>query len=164
MDNMELVIHNFFKEYAGLSGLDNAAVVICRRDGVPLYSYKEFNSEWNDSTVGALVGGIWQAAETLTQFIPDDENEDYRFSFETSSKGIFIIQLSGNFEPLYLSFIYFDMVNPAKMKARLRSLEGKLTAYIEDNLENNFQSNDNVFLFDEISDTEMDDLFSNVVS
>jgi len=161
---MELVIHNFFKEYAGLDGLDNAAVVICRRDGVPLYSYKEFQADWNDSTVGALVGGIWQAAETLTQFIPNAEDEDFRFSYETSSRGIFIIQLNGDFEPLYLSFIYFDMINPAKMKARLRSLEGKLTTYIEDNLERNFQTNDEVFLFDDISDSEMDDLFSGVVS
>ncbi|OIQ18442.1 MAG: hypothetical protein BM556_09300 [Bacteriovorax sp. MedPE-SWde] len=164
MDNMELVIHSFFKEYAGLEGIDNAAIIISRRDGVPLYSYKEFDSNWNDSTVGALVGGIWQAAETLTQFIPNDENEEFRFSYETSSRGIFIVELCGDFEPLYLSFIYFDMLNPAKMKARVRSLESKLTSYIEEKLENNFQSNDEIFLFNEISDDEMDDLFSNVVS
>lgn len=162
MDNMEVVIHDFFKEYAGLDGLTNAALVICRQDGVPLFSYKDFNSDWNDSTVGALVGGIWQAAETLTQFIPNAENDEFRFSYETSSRGIFIVKLDGDFPPLYLSFIYFDLMNPGRIKSRLRSLISKLTLYIEENLQANGPSGD-VFLFDDISDDEMDDLFSGVI-
>ncbi len=168
MDKLEVVIHNFFKEYAGLESLKNAALLVCRRDGVPLFSYKTFESTWNDSTAGALIGGMWQAAETLTQFIPEVKDEDFRFSFDTSSRGIFIVELSGNFEPLYLSYIYYNLDNPARMKSRVKSIKDKLDMYLDDHLSNvstriSTQEKE-VFLFSDISDDEMDDLFSEVIA
>lgn len=166
MDNLEELIHNFFKEYAGLEGLKDAAIVIARRDGVPLYAYKGFKSTWNESTASALISGMWQAAETLTQFIPTNENEDFRFSYETSTRGVFIVELKGNFDSLYLTYMYFNQDNPAKMKSRIRNLQNKLSLYIDENFEIGVakQTSNDVFLFSNISDAEMDNLFAGVLN
>lgn len=168
MNKLEAIIHDFFKDYAGLESLKNAALLVCRRDGVPLFSYKTFESTWNDSTAGALIGGMWQAAETLTQFIPEVKDEDFRFSFDTSSRGIFIIELNGSFEPLYLSYIYYNLDNPARMKSRVKSIKSKLDIYLDDHLNDLSVISDthekDVFLFSDISDDEMNDLFSEVIA
>jgi hypothetical protein len=163
MDNLESVIHEFFKEYAGLNDFRNGALVITRRDGIPLYTYKGYETDWSNATVAALVSGLWQAAETLTGFIPGSEDEIFRFSYDTSSRGIYIIELCGDFEPLYLAFIYFDLDNPAKMKSRVRSIEGMLVDYIEERVEFNKDSKAD-FLFSDISDDEMDDLFAGALA
>lgn len=103
---MEELIHGFFKEYADLRGLKDAAIIITRRDGVPLYAHKGYSAKWSVQTASALVGGMWQAAETLTQFIPLNDKEEFRFSYETSTRGIFIVELMGDFDSLYLTYMY----------------------------------------------------------
>lgn len=162
MDNIEYVIQEFFKEYSGLDSLVNSGLVVCRRDGIPLYSFKSSQTEFDTDTAGALIAGVWQASSVLSQFIPDETEDDFRFNYATSSKGIYITKLSGNFEDIYLSLIYFDVDNPAKLKSRVRLIENKLAEFIEAHLDEAVNPSD-VFLFDDISDNEMDDLFSGVM-
>lgn len=61
-----------------------------------------------------------------------------------------------------MSLIYFDVDNPAKLKSRVRLIENKLAEFIEAHLDEAVNPSD-VFLFDDISDNEMDDLFSGVM-
>lgn len=164
---MEELIHSFFNEYADLKGLKDAAIIVTRRDGVPLYAYKGYSAKWSVATASALVGGMWQAAETLTQFIPLNEKEDFRFSYETSTRGVFIVELSGKFDSLYLTYMYYDQENPAKMKSRIRAIQTKLSSYIENNFEKistNTKNNEDVFLFSNLTDDEMDNLFAGVMA
>ncbi|AYF43105.1 MULTISPECIES: hypothetical protein [Halobacteriovorax] len=162
MDNIEYVIQEFFKEYSGLDSLVNSGLVVCRQDGIPLYSFKSTQTEFDSDTAGALIAGVWQASSVLSQFIPDETEDDFRFNYATSSKGIYITKLSGPFEDIYLSLIYFDVDNPAKLKSRVRLIETKLAEFIEAHLSDDLNPND-VFLFDDISDNEVDDLFSGVM-
>ncbi|WP_419173218.1 hypothetical protein [Halobacteriovorax sp.] len=162
MDNIEYVIQEFFKEYSGLDSLVNSGLVVCRQDGIPLYSFKSTQTEFDSDTAGALIAGVWQASSVLSQFIPYETEDDFRFNYATSSKGIYITKLSGPFEDIYLSLIYFDVDNPAKLKSRVRLIETKLAEFIEAHLSDDLNPND-VFLFDDISDNEVDDLFSGVM-
>lgn len=162
MDNIEVVIQEFFREYSGLDSLVNSGLIVCRQDGIPLYSFKSIETDFDDGTAGALIAGVWQASTVLSQFIPEETDNDFRFNYSTSSKGIYITKLSGSFEDIYLSLIYFGVDNPAKLKSRVRLIENKLVEFIEAHLEVGIQD-DNVFLFDDISDNEVDDLFAGVL-
>ena len=161
MDNIESVIQEFFREYSGLDTLVNSGLIVCRQDGIPLYSFKSLETEFDSDTAGALIAGVWQASSVLSQFIPTQSEDDFRFNYSTSSKGIYITKISGSFEDIYLSLVYFDVDNPAKLKSRVRLIESKLTDFIESHLSEN--KNDEVFLFDDLSDTEVDDLFAGVI-
>lgn len=79
MDNIEYVIQEFFKEYSGLDSLVNSGLIVCRRDGIPLYSFKSSQTEFDTDTAGALIAGVWQASSVLSQFIPDETEDDFRF-------------------------------------------------------------------------------------
>ncbi len=162
MDNIEVVIQEFFKEYSGLDSLVNSGLIVCRQDGIPLYSFKSIQTDFDSDTAGALIAGVWQASSVLSQFIPEETEDDFRFNYTTSSKGIYITKLSGNFEDIYLSLIYFGVDNPAKLKGRVRLIESKLVEFIEAHLSQDIQTDD-VFLFDDISDNEVEDLFAGVM-
>lgn len=162
MDNIEYVIQEFFKEYSGLDSLVNSGLIVCRRDGIPLYSFKSSQTDFDTDTAGALIAGVWQASSVLSQFIPDESDDDFRFNYATSSRGIYVTKLSGAFEDIYLSLIYFDVDNPAKLKSRVRLIEAKLESFIEAHLNESKDPNE-VFLFDDISDNEVDDLFAGVM-
>ncbi|MFG1494002.1 hypothetical protein ABMA75_10600 [Halobacteriovorax sp. ZH4_bin.1] len=162
MDNIEVVIQEFFREYSGLDSLVNSGLIVCRQDGIPLYSFKSVETDFDSYTAGALIAGVWQASSVLSQFIPEETQDEFRFNYATSSKGIYITKLSGFFDDIYLSLIYFDVDNPAKLKARIRSIESKLPEFIEAHLSGDSDPNE-VFLFDDISDNEVDDLFAGVL-
>ncbi len=134
-------------------------IVVMRRDGIPLYSNNQNNFE--NSSIGALVSGLWQAAESLSSYITrqDEHFFDFRLSFDTSSDGLFVLPFQVKEQTYYLCSIYQDVDNPAKLKNQLKSIKSGLEVYLS---EFSFSSEENRkgYLFDEISDDEMDNLFA----
>jgi len=122
-----------------------------------------------------LLGGVWQASKALSDFIPQTQEskqaehsfgEEFRLSFDTSSKGVYIVPLKILDEELFLGLIYFDEVNPGSIKSKTRELALKLSESLETQIksQNTHKSVEgkkiNDFLFDDITDAEMDHLFS----
>lgn len=128
-----------------------------REDGIILYS--SFPNEIEAKSIGALVGGVWQAARSLASFASDQDVIDFRLSFDTSSDGVAIYPIEHDDQYYFLCGIYKDELNPAVTKQKLRILQGKLSEYLSENLEQSSVERDG-FLFDEISDEEMDSLFT----
>lgn len=154
--NLKDLISTFFKE----ENYDRLAerVVVMRHDGISIYSNTDDSHQ--TASIGALVSGLWQAAESLSSFIKDKNNfQEFRLSFDTSESGLYVLPFLVKEQTYYLCSIYKDVQNPGKLKRHLITLRSSLEVYLSDF---SFDSEENRkgYLFNEISDDEMDRLFS----
>lgn len=166
MENLPEITKAFFDENKFLSNEREFAAFFIRPDGVPVYHLSNFDHDINDSSVGALLGGVWQAAKTLAAFLPNENNnEEFRLSFDTTSKGIYVLPVRVGEDEYFLGLIYHAEVNPGLIKSKLRNFVNRFQNFIEEkknsNANINETSNDKESaLFSNITDSEMDDLFS----
>ncbi len=141
--------------------LDNTSLVVSRTDGIPIFSINNISKNVDINTFSALSAASIQASEALMQMMPNDDKEAFRFSFDTSASGIYIMRVQNDIEPLIMSLFYYDQENPGKLKNKLRLIKSGLEEHIEINQE---QMHVTPFLFDDISDEEMDGLFNGVMA
>ena len=156
---IEGLLRDFFRIESLESFIDKGAIIVSRPDGIPLVSYEVHEKGWTDSTLSALAAASWQAAENIIKVFGEMDSSDYRFSFDTSSSGFYILKIDTDDE-LVISYIYNGHDNPGKVKSQFRRLKMALEDYI---LENKVEEQKDNFLFDSISDDEMDQLFGSVV-
>jgi hypothetical protein len=139
---------------------------LIRQDGVVLYHNNNLGNSLSKSSIGALLGGVWQASKALSDFIPNKETDGlFRLSFDTSSQGIYILPLKIHEEELFLGLIYYNEVNPGLIKNKIRDLAQSFTEYMNTEIKNtvvkkSHQKKSDDFLFQDITDAEMDKLFS----
>jgi len=154
------ILNSFFIKTQVDELLKQAQLFIFRRDGVVLY-YENHSGSGDPASVGALMGGMWQAAHALSSFVPTKEESDcYRLSFDTSSKGVYLLSLEEN-SGLYLGSIFHNEINPALIKLKLRGLTFKLKEYLSssEGQVSKGKVNDDEFLFNKISDDEIENMF-----
>lgn len=159
-------VESFFKSCEVDSKIDRYSFFLIRQDGVVLYHNNDLGNSLSKSSIGALLGGVWQASKALSEFIPKNDNQDmFRLSFDTSSQGIYILPIKVYDEELFLGLIYFDEVNPGLIKNKIRDMANSLSEYLHFELENQLSKKTKTntkksdFLFENISDAEMDKLF-----
>ena len=153
-------VSKFLSESSQFKKIDKHILHLCRVDGILVFSTDKSKSIEDQASVGALIGGVWQAAETRSSFIPGFcEKDVYRFSFDTSSRGIYIYPIAVGTVKYYLSLTFADEINPGLVKSTLRTLAEELTLYLikNSNIEN---ISEDGFLFKDITDEEMDNIFS----
>lgn len=160
--NIPRYVETFFQSCEIDEKLNRYAFFLIRHDGVVLYHNNNLANQSSKSSIGALLGGIWQAARALADFIPEEQRQEgYRLSFDTASKGVYIVPVEVENEELYLGLIYHQEINPGFIKNKIRELAvafGEFLAIeLKDNKKKEAKSD---FLFGEISDSEMDRLFS----
>ena len=157
-------INSFLDEYLEKGAMNNFSVFVCRQDGHLVYNRDHMNMGVEQSAIGALLGGVWQAASTLASFIPNaEENEPeqnvFRLSFDTSSKGIYILPFLHDGEKYSLGLLYKDEINPGFLKSRLRDLLMKMTLEMGNLKLKRIKTGKN-YLFNDITDEEMDKVFN----
>ena len=109
-----------------------------------LYQNKESQNSLSQASVGALLGGVWQAARALASFIPNNSAEAYRLSFDTASQGVYVIPIKVFNEELYLGLIYYDEMNPGLIKNKIRDMAMLFSEFMENELKNHYH---NLFTF-----------------
>lgn len=166
-NNIPRFVETFFKSCEIDEKLNRYSFFLIRYDGVVLYHNNNLANSLSKSSIGALLGGVWQAAKALADFIPKEEaKEGYRLSFDTSSQGVYIVPITVGSEELYLGLIYHDEVNPGFIKNKIREMATSFGEFLEQelkgsrDLKNNLSEKENNFLFRDITDTEMDRLFA----
>lgn len=153
-------INEYLNEYLEAGALKNFSVFVCRQDGHLLYNRDYMNMGVESSSIGALLGGVWQAATTLASFIPREDNDGiYRLSFDTSDQGIYILPFDHEGESYSLGLLYKNEINPGFLKSRLRDLLMKMNLEL-DSLDFEKVTTRDGFLFDNITDEEMDKVFN----
>ncbi|HXH76653.1 MAG TPA: hypothetical protein VNJ08_16910 [Bacteriovoracaceae bacterium] len=138
-----------------------ARLFVTREDGITIYDSIQDNTT---TSVAALVSGLWQASEALMGLVHEGrEVMEFRLGFDTSSQGIYLFPFSLTNKRYYLGAIYHDCVNPGQLKRQI--------AMIKEEMDRLFLSEPapaplppvrgrDGFLFQDISDAEIDRLFS----
>jgi hypothetical protein len=172
-NNIPKYVETFFKSCEIDEKLKRYSFFLIRYDGVVLYHNNNLANSLSKSSIGALLGGVWQAARALADFIPttqeglkEESQEVYRLSFDTSSKGVYVLPIKMGDEELYLGLIYHDEINPGFIKNKIREMAINFGEFLEHELKDSFGKNQikssekNNSLFGEITDSEMDHLFA----
>lgn len=147
-----------------LNQLQDQRIFLIRKDGVLIYSNVS-DMGLDQQSIGALLGGCWQAVMALADFLPKTESGYFRLSFDQSSKGVYILPLEYEDNDYILGLLFSHVTNPAVLKLKLRNLRlyvGNEIKLLEENKANEEDNNSkkDQFLFSDISDEEMNDLFS----
>lgn len=162
-------VESFFQSCEIDAKINRFSFFMIRYDGVVLYHNNNMGNSLSKSSIGALLGGVWQAAKALADFIPKEKrNEGYRLSFDTSEQGIYIVPIECEHEELYLGLIYHDEVNPGFIKSKMREIAGSFSEYLNHEMQDHEKQKVTAqtakssaeFLFGDISDAEMDRLFA----
>ncbi|MCT4642501.1 MAG: hypothetical protein N4A33_09430 [Bacteriovoracaceae bacterium] len=134
----------------------NSKISVIREDGIILYSNAK-----KDHNTGALIAGLWQASTAIKSSLNESSDVlDYRLSFDKTDEGLYILPVKMNNQNLILSSEYKELLNPAKHKLELRLIKSNLEKYIT-NLDYNPKDEQRQgYLFDNITDDEMDRLFA----
>jgi hypothetical protein len=148
-------IKQFFSENEFDLISDNISIV--RNDGIVIYSNKTSSDA---QSIGALVGGVWQAAHALNSFISkNDDILEFRLSFDKSDQGVYVLPFMQNKQTFLICAIYKNVNNPGLLKRKLCNLKTSLVSYLLD-----FKSANKIeregFLFTNITDEEIDKLFN----
>lgn len=143
-----------------LAGI-NARLFVTREDGITIYDSVQNNTT---TSVAALVSGVWQASEALMGLVNNQNDAlEFRLGFDTSSQGLFLFPFSLLGKRYFLGSIYNECLNPGQLKRQV--------AMIKEEMERLFvsvpapgklklSSIRQGYLFQDISDAEIDRLFS----
>lgn len=135
-----------------------ARLFVTREDGITIY-----DSVQNKTTtsVAALVSGVWQASEALMSIVNSSEDiMNFRFGFDTSSQGIFLLPFTFEGNRYFLGAIYKDLLNPGQLKRQVSLIKEEMDILFEDQQGFSARPERKGFLFQDITDEEMDRLFS----
>ena len=142
-----------------LNGL-NARLFVTREDGITIYDSVQNNTT---TSVAALVSGVWQASEALMNLV-HNQNEvmDFRLGFDTSSQGIYLFPFELSAKRYFLGAIYNNCLNPGQLKRQISMIKVEMeTIFINEPLPQKIiMSSRQGYLFQDISDVEIDRLFS----
>lgn len=152
--NLKQTIHHFVLTQPHLEKLD---FFIVRQDGIVLYEHSELDAQ----IAGALISGVWQASHALMSLLPMTSEKEYRFSFDTSHQGVYILNFKMLKQDFYLGLLFKEEMNPAVVKNKMRDFVNKLEFFV--NKQNSMEPTSDVrksYLFSTLEDREIDALFS----
>jgi hypothetical protein len=138
----------------------NARLFVTREDGITIYDSIQNNTT---TSVAALVSGVWQASEALMGLVyKQSDVMDFRLGFDTSSQGIFLFPFSLSGKRYFLGAIYNDCLNPGQLKRQIALIKEEMERlFINEPIpKKSVVSKRQDFLFQDISDAEIDRLFS----
>lgn len=160
--NLQLMLTNFLDEQRKESHtVFEHTLFVCRNDGLVLYFHTQ-DKKVDKNSVGALVGGLWQAGKTVVDmFGKNAEPITYRLSFDTSSSGLHLLPFSVGSDEYFMGLYFSELVNPALLKNRMKSLMHGLSGQFEKiKHEEVVPQKKEEQLFSNITDDEIDNLFS----
>jgi hypothetical protein len=153
--NLNSLIADYFENKCEF---DISMTTVVRADGIVVYSSKDLRPK--AASIGALVGGVWQAAEALnTHSGVEEKVTDYRFSFDKADSGIYILPVLIEGSSYYMATLYSDTFNPALLKRNFRLLKEDIETFLSINKVTKTHLRKE-FLFKNITDEEMDNLFA----
>ena len=138
----------------------NARLFVTREDGITIYDSIQNNTT---TSVAALVSGVWQASEALMGLVyKQSDVMDFRLGFDTSAQGIFLFPFSLSGKRYFLGAIYNECLNPGQLKRQIALIKEEMERlFINEPIpKKSVVSKRQDFLFQDISDAEIDRLFS----
>lgn len=138
------------------SKCEDFEIFLVRQDGLLLYHHHDEKKNVDAQSISVLISGAWSASKELQSRMGSNEEETLRFSFDNSDCGLYILPLKSGKLETFLAMYYEKEANPGFLKQRFRVLKDKL----QEKIEVSSVKVKSGFLFKDISDEEMDRLFS----
>jgi hypothetical protein len=144
-----------------ISGI-KARLFVTREDGITIYDSVQ---DHTTTSVSALVSGVWQASEALMGLAhPNHDIMEFRLGFDTTSQGIYLFPINVQGKRYFLGAIYQNCVNPGQLKHQISRIKEEMDkSFLIENTSTTKKTttmNREGFLFKDISDEEIDRLFS----
>ena len=141
---------------------DKHSFYFVREDGLVLFQYSfDSMSDLNAASIGALIGGVWQASNELGSNVAIGAGDDLKLSFGSSDSGVYIIGLdNSDNQKMFFCCMYQKEINPGLLKMKVGKLGEKISKRFDEHMKQkkSHKIRDN-FLFDNITDDEIDRLF-----
>jgi hypothetical protein len=137
-----------------------ARLFVTREDGITIYDSVQNNTT---NSVAALVSGVWQASEALMNLVHNQNHVmEFRLGFDTSSQGIYLFPFTLNNKRYFLGAIYADCLNPGLLKRQMAVIKDEMEVFFkaEPVEKKAILTSRQGYLFKDITDAEMDRLFS----
>ena len=137
-----------------------ARLLVTREDGITIYDSVQDNTT---TSAAALVSGVWQASEALINLVhKQDDVREFRLGFDTSSQGIYLFPFTLTGKRYFLGAIYSDCLNPGLLKRQIAMIKEEMERHFEAEPlpQKVIMSKREGYLFQDISDAEIDRLFS----
>ncbi len=139
-----------------------ARLFVTREDGITVYDTVQ---DKTTTSVAALVSGVWQASEALMGMVQQNQEVmEFRLGFDSSSQGIYLFPFSLGGKRYFLGAIYNDCLNPGQLKRQVALVKAEFDRTFGDESAPKKKVSKNPpregFLFQDISDDEIDRLFS----
>ncbi len=145
------------KSFSHIDLLESISILALSVEGQVLGHLGKKLSHNKMQSMGALLVGLWQASDTLTDLIENKDDEDLKLSFQSSSSGYYLLSPGHNNPKVFWAFIFEGVINPGKIKVLSQKLRDHMdeVVYLSGNA-----GNESVELFNNVTDEEMDKLFS----
>jgi hypothetical protein len=157
MSTLNEKIYTVIKSFRGIDRIMGCDFFIFSRDGIIVY--RNLSDEIKGAQeLGALSGGLCQAAVQLATLYKLNGAEEFKLDFSSSSNGLFILPIPVGDNEYFLINFYRENMNPGANKIVFRSLVNHLVEH-EDVFKTQYKEE---FLFNNIKDEEIDQLFREV--
>lgn len=136
-----------------------ARLFVTREDGITVY---DSTQDRTSTSVAALVSGVWQASEALMQIVHKNKDiMEFRFGFDTSEQGIYLFPIMIQGKRYLLGAIFSNCLNPGQLKRQVGQLKEVIDValHVEEEKVEYASTRRQGFLFQDITDEEMDRLF-----
>lgn len=158
--SLEKKLVKHFEAFPKSNDLKNATILAMSRDGRVYGQLGKKRNENDIQSLGALLVGMWQASEAVEGFLDNKGKGEMALSFQDSEKGFFILKPSPINPEVFWGLLFEGEVNPGKVKVFFKQLRSHFDAIeILDKKEFNSEKSDGA-LFQNITDEEVDELFS----
>jgi hypothetical protein len=111
-------------------------------------------------SLGALLVGMWQASEAVKGFMDTSPNDDLNLAFQSSNGGFFILRPGVKNKNVFWGLLFENETNPGKVKLYFKKLRDHFEAIEILPAKNKEDEGDGSYLFRDITEDEVDKLFS----
>jgi len=156
--SVEKTLQEHFEKLSFDTPRNGFTVLAISADGQVLSQMGDKKDSKELQSLGALLAGVWQASEALKDFMSEDESkENLRLSFQNAHSGYLILPPSEKNPKIIFAFLFEKQTNPGKLK----HLAGKIKNHFNEiEILNKDSSESEEFLFKNITEDEVDKLFS----
>ena len=107
------------------------SVFLGRADGVLLFTHlADSLADEEQNSLGVLLASAWQASQAMTTYFSSAQADDFRYSFATADRGIYLLSFPWRGEAYFLATLYQKQDNPGAVKLLLRSMAQRLREFL----------------------------------
>ncbi len=112
--------------------------------------------EKDEHHLAVLISSMWNASHAASKIFDHYSLDQYRLGFDCGDKGLFILPIKKNDKVILLGCVFKNALQTGKLKQEIRNLANEIGEYFEDESQDRYED----FIFKDLSDEEIDQVFA----